>query len=143
MDEKYAGHRVAIESGECGSLAFGHHNKSLQKPDICSQQYQAPDETPFFTYGAEYEVGMLLGDEVGFGNGSMQKSLADKTAASDSNLRLVHIVGRTLQVVALSEKHVDAFALVAFEHVVEYEIDRKYECCTEYQYRYNADIISA
>ena len=97
----------------------------MQQKGIQYEERHTADKSPFFAYGAENEVGLLLRDKVGLGEGAVEEPLANEAAGADGKFRLVDVVARTLGVVALAEEHVDALALVGFEDRVEDEVDRE------------------
>ena len=127
MDEKYAYDRVAVEACEGGALAFGELDEPEEEGEIEYDECGATDEAPLLADGAEDEVGFLLGDKVGLGDGAFEEALAEEAARADGNLGLVDVVADALEVLRFAEQDVDAFALVGFEHFLEGEIDREDE----------------
>ena len=80
MEEKDGGDGIAIEARKGGALPFGQKDEPDEQQHIGCHNNQATHETPFFAHGAENKVGLLLGYEVGLGDGAIEEALAHQTA---------------------------------------------------------------
>ena len=90
-----AGHRVSVESCEGGALSFGQGNNPGEQRHVEDDEGGASEESPFLAHGAEDEVGLLFGHEVGLGDGAFAPALARQSAAADGYFRLVDVVAGT------------------------------------------------
>ena len=72
----------------------------------------------FFAHGAEYEVGILLGNVFKFRLCAVKQPFAPKPSRTYGNLALVYVVSRPAEVLFHSEQHFDAQLLVGLQNIV-------------------------
>ena len=108
-------------------MSFGEDDDAYQERHIEQYYHGGADEATFLTYGAEDEVGVLLGHEVVFGLRALQEALSREAARTDGNLGLVHVIAYALRVVELAEHDEDAVLLMLLQYIMEGVVDGENE----------------
>ena len=85
MHEDAAGYTVAIDPGEGFPTPFSIGYYSPYQENIEQNHNQGPQESPFFAYCAENEVGTLLRNEAVCGLSPIKIALSCQTSRTDCN----------------------------------------------------------
>ena len=119
MEEEDAQHAVAVDAAEAGELPLAQPHEAQDEREEEEQHSGGAYETLLLAYGAEDEVGVLLGHVLELGLRAVHEAFALKSAGADGYLALVDIVAGAGNVLLYAEEHVDALLLMVAEHVVE------------------------
>lgn len=122
---------VGVHAGECAGLSLGDGNHPQNQRDEEKGDDSGAYEAFFLAYGAEDEVGMLLGDVFELGLGAVEESFSGKSAGTDGNLGLVDVVTGAAEVFDDAEGYLYSHLLVGLEDFVEGDVDGEKECYGE------------
>ena len=100
----------------------------MHQPQYQSQEKQQhacrTEETFLLAYRTEDKVCILLRHELQLGLRSIEETFSLKSAGTNGNLTLMHVISRTSQIFIQSQQHVDTHSLMRFHHMIQHIIGR-------------------
>ena len=125
MENQIRSHAIAVDSAKCRSLAFGYGDDAQYKEQERAEHQGGSHKSLLFAYGAENEVGVLLGNIFQLGLSAVEESLAEHAARADGYFRLIDIVAGAAKVLLDAQCHLNAQLLVRLQDVVEHIAHRE------------------